>query len=54
VPDLERRVIEATGRTPWEAGRDLDDILDRLAAGAGARLAFQDAYPVVRPPRPPG
>jgi hypothetical protein len=49
VPDLERRVIEATGRTPWEAGRDLDDILDRLAAGAGARLAFQDAYPVVRP-----
>jgi hypothetical protein len=50
VPELERRVTDATGRTPWEAFADLDGILDRLAAGADRRLAFQNAYPVVRPP----
>jgi HD domain len=54
VPELEHRVIEATGRTPWEAFLDLDDILSRLAADADARLAFQNSYPVLRPPGPTG
>ena len=53
VPELERRVADATGRTPWEAFADLDGILDRLAAGADRRLAFQNAYPVLRPPAGP-
>lgn len=43
VPALEQRVIEATGH---RALADLDDILDRLAAGAGERLAFQSSFPI--------
>jgi hypothetical protein len=46
APDLEQRVIDRTGRTPWEAFLDLDDVLSGLAAGAGERLAFQSAFPV--------
>jgi hypothetical protein len=46
VPDLEQRVIDRTGRTPWEAFLELDDVLGDLAAGADDRLAFQSAFPV--------
>jgi hypothetical protein len=31
---------------PWEAFLLLDDLLQELAAGADARLAFQAAHPV--------
>lgn len=46
VPDLEQRVIDRTGRTPWEAFLELDDVLGDLAAGADERLAFQSAFGV--------
>jgi hypothetical protein len=42
VRDLERQVVERTGRAPWELG----GVLDALAAGAGERLAFQSGFPV--------
>jgi hypothetical protein len=50
VTDLEQRVVEhlavAAGQEPWQAFMDLDDILDRLAAGADTRLAFQSRHPL--------
>ncbi|QKW40460.1 HD domain-containing protein [Actinomadura sp. NAK00032] len=50
VPDLEQRVVDvlaaASGQEPWQVFMDLDDVCDRLAAGADERLAFQAAYPV--------
>lgn len=50
VPDLEQAVVErvaaARGVEPWEAFLALDDVLDRIAATADARLAFQARYPV--------
>ncbi|MES9538455.1 HDIG domain-containing metalloprotein [Actinomadura sp. NPDC000600] len=50
VPDLEQRVVEAlaaaSGAEEWQVFMDLDDVCDRLAAGADRRLAFQSAYPV--------
>jgi hypothetical protein len=46
VPELEQRVIELTGRTPWAAFAELDDLLDALAAGADERLTFQSSFPV--------
>lgn len=50
VADLEQLVIDrltvATGRPLWEVFLDLDDILDRLAADADHRLAFQASHPV--------
>jgi hypothetical protein len=46
VPELEHAVIEHTGRTPWEAFLELDDVLAGLAAGADERLAFQAAFGV--------
>ena len=50
VPDLEQLVVErlsaAVAVEPWEAFMSLDDCLDRLAADADTRLAFQNAYPV--------
>lgn len=52
VPDLEQLVVDrlaaASGQQPWQVFLDLDDHLDRLAAGADARLAFQNAYPARR------
>ncbi|MFC6882116.1 MULTISPECIES: HDIG domain-containing metalloprotein [Actinomadura] len=49
VDDLERLVVgrlaAASGEEPWEAFMALDDLCDRLAAGADDRLAFQNAYP---------
>jgi HD domain len=51
VPDLEGRVVDAlsaaSGAEKWEVFMELDDVCDRLAAGADRRLAFQSAYPVV-------
>ncbi|WP_030694464.1 HD domain-containing protein [Streptomyces globisporus] len=50
VPDLEDRLVRelagATGREPWEEYLALDDLLARLGADAGGRLAFQSAFPV--------
>ncbi|MFC4080735.1 HD domain-containing protein [Amycolatopsis samaneae] len=40
------RLAAASGRPPWEVYLALDDELDRVAAGADARLAFQSAYPI--------
>lgn len=48
--DLERLLLDriaAAGDIPgWEAFVSLDDCLDRLAARADERLAFQNAFPV--------
>ena len=48
VEDLEDRFIgrvaEITGSDRWELFIRLDDILERLAAGADERLAFQAAF----------
>ncbi|WP_433366612.1 phosphohydrolase [Actinoplanes sp. CA-142083] len=50
VPDLEQLVVDrlavASAVEPWAAFMSLDDCLDRLAAGADERLAFQNAHPV--------
>jgi hypothetical protein len=45
VPALEERVSERLGGPPWETFLALDDELERIAAGADARLAFQAAFP---------
>jgi HD domain len=48
VTDLEQKVVDwivdSTGREPWQAFMELDDILDRLAADADQRLAFQASH----------
>jgi putative nucleotidyltransferase with HDIG domain len=53
VAGLEQKVVDhiarATGQEPWQAYLDLDDILDRLAADADRRLAFQAGHPVATP-----
>ncbi|MFI0406811.1 HD domain-containing protein [Actinomadura sp. 3N508] len=50
VTGLEQRVVDAlaaaSGQEPWEVFMALDDVCDRLAAGADRRLAFQSAYPI--------
>jgi hypothetical protein len=50
VPALEQllvdRITAAAAAPAWRAFAELDDILDGLAAGADARLAFQAAYPI--------
>lgn len=50
VPDLEQLVADrlavATGQQPWEVFMALDDVLDRIAADADHRLAFQSSYPI--------
>ncbi|WP_246002457.1 HD domain-containing protein [Allorhizocola rhizosphaerae] len=50
IPDLEDRLIQRicdmTGEKHWEVFMNLDDLLDRLAQGADARLEFQNQYPV--------
>ncbi|WP_240521662.1 HD domain-containing protein [Amycolatopsis vastitatis] len=45
VPELEQRVTARLGGPAWETFLALDDELERIAAGADARLAFQAAYP---------
>jgi hypothetical protein len=48
VPSLEQLIVDrlaaAGGIEPWQAFLDLDDLLDDIAAGADARLAFQNAF----------
>ncbi|MFI0797932.1 hypothetical protein [Amycolatopsis lurida] len=50
VPDLEElntaRLAASSGQQPWEVFMALDDVLDRIAADADGRLAFQASYPV--------
>ena len=50
VPSLEDRLVKALAvavrREPWEEYLALDDLLARLGADAGPRLAFQSAFPV--------
>jgi hypothetical protein len=57
VPDLEDLVVgqlaAADGAETWQAFMSLDDILERLAAGADQRLAFQGSHPVVATPTAP-
>lgn len=57
VTDLEEslvdRLAEATGRERWSVFLALDDVLDRLAADADRRLAYQATHPV-RDPVPRG
>jgi hypothetical protein len=47
VPDLEQLVVDrlATSQPPWEVFMALDDVLDRIAATADHRLAFQSSFP---------
>ncbi|MEQ0562909.1 HD domain-containing protein [Amycolatopsis sp. NEAU-NG30] len=47
VPGLEERVAGLLGGPRWETFLALDDELERLAAGADARLAFQASYPTI-------
>jgi HD domain-containing protein len=48
--ELEQLVVDqlaaASGQASWETFMALDDELDRIAAGADRRLAFQASYPV--------
>ncbi|MFC9967845.1 HD domain-containing protein [Nocardia ignorata] len=50
VPELEelvvRHLVVADGRESWQVFMALDDELDRIAADADRRLAFQARYPV--------
>jgi hypothetical protein len=50
VAELEQLVVDrlaaASGQEPWETFMALDDELDRIAADADRRLAFQASYPV--------
>lgn len=48
VPDLEDLVVSRLPGVPWEAFMALDDVLDRIAAAADVRLAFQTAHPLSR------
>ncbi|MGW4467391.1 HD domain-containing protein [Micromonospora sp. NPDC004704] len=53
VTDLETlvldRIADTAGVQRWQAFLDLDDILDRLAADADKRLAYQGSYPIRTP-----
>ncbi|WP_446215350.1 HD domain-containing protein [Micromonospora sp. IBHARD004] len=53
VTDLEELVVDrlaaATGRERWSVFLELDDVLDRIAAAADRRLAFQATHPVRDP-----
>jgi HD superfamily phosphohydrolase YqeK len=50
VPDLEDRIVlricDISGESRWQVFMNLDDVLDRIARGADARLAFQNQYPI--------
>jgi hypothetical protein len=52
VTDLEQllvdRIAAASHQEAWQVFMDLDDHLDRLAAGADHRLQFQNSYPVAK------
>ncbi|MEU7820777.1 HD domain-containing protein [Catellatospora sp. NPDC049133] len=44
--ELTARLCAVSGEQPWEAFLRLDDLLERLARDADARLAFQARHPV--------
>ncbi|OLF06653.1 phosphohydrolase [Actinophytocola xinjiangensis] len=50
VPELEHLITEhlatANGQPTWEVFMSLDDELDRIAADADRRLAFQASFPI--------
>ncbi|MFI6068662.1 HD domain-containing protein [Micromonospora sp. NPDC051227] len=50
ITDLEELLVDrlagVTGRERWSVFLDLDEILDRIAADADRRLAFQATHPV--------
>ncbi|UGT62573.1 HD domain-containing protein [Nocardia asteroides] len=50
VPDVEQLIVQrlaaADGSPPWQVFLALDDALDRTAAEADSRLAFQASYPI--------
>ncbi|MBB5893377.1 HD domain-containing protein [Kutzneria kofuensis] len=46
VPDLEQLIVARLDGEPWQAFLELDDELDRIAAAADHRLAFQASYPI--------
>ncbi|MEC3917912.1 HD domain-containing protein [Nocardia sp. CDC160] len=50
IPELEalivQRLVQVSGQEPWHVFMTLDEELDRIAADADQRLAFQAAYPV--------
>lgn len=50
VPELEQMIVHrlatASGQQPWQVFMVLDEELDRIAADADRRLAFQASYPV--------
>jgi HD domain len=50
VPDLEdrlaQRVCDTNGDELWQTFMRLDDILDTIAQGSDARLAFQARHPI--------
>ncbi|WP_338039866.1 HD domain-containing protein [Nocardia mangyaensis] len=50
VPELEQLIVErvaaVSGQEPWQVFMMLDEELDRIAAEADQRLAFQAAYPI--------
>ncbi|SFG84588.1 HD domain-containing protein [Amycolatopsis regifaucium] len=50
VNDLEQLLVDrlavASGQPTWEVFMALDDVLDRIAAAADGRLAFQSRHPV--------
>ncbi|MEU4599219.1 HD domain-containing protein [Nocardia sp. NPDC023988] len=50
IPELEelvvRHLVVAEGQASWQVFMALDDELDRIAADADRRLAFQARYPV--------
>ncbi|XVU21988.1 hypothetical protein ACQPZJ_32590 [Actinoplanes sp. CA-054009] len=46
VPDLEQLLIATRGQEPWLAFMELDDQIDRIAAHADARLAYQNQFSV--------
>jgi hypothetical protein len=54
VVALERLLADRVGGVPWETFRELDDLLADVAAGAGQRLAFQAAFPLLPGPGPGG
>ncbi len=49
VPGLENLVVtrlaEASGQEPWQEFMALDELLERVSADAGSRLAFQASFP---------
>ncbi len=50
VTDLEQLLVDrltvASGQPSWEVFMALDDVLDRIAADADGRLAFQARHPI--------